>query len=152
MEKFRSVSSAWEQLFPWLYCFFIEHNEEQKDEESLEGIEDDEQDLSSYREGENSKDPVQSKEEHHSTDADHQTYNHLPTHSFVLSSSSAPCVTNQHNNNTDEDYDVENHNCQDWSKKSTPECTRMGQEAAINTEMTVSMPCASLVRSYFKTY
>ena len=82
MKCLRSISSTGKELSPRLERFPVEDAEEQKDEESLEGVEDYEEDLeslseSSDREGEDSKEPGDSKEEHHSTDADQQTYDGL---------------------------------------------------------------------------
>ena len=58
-----------------------------------------------------SKEPGESKGEHHSTDADHQTYDGFVADCFLLSSSCAPSVTNQHHNHPDEDNSVEYKYC-----------------------------------------
>ena len=136
MEKLGFVSSTGKELSPRLKCFFVQDAEEQKDEESLERIEDSEQDLkglpkSNDREGEDSKEPGESKEEHHSTDADHQTYDGFVADCFLLSSSCAPSVTNQHHNHPDEDDSVEKKHSNDWAKECTPKGSRMRQKTAV---------------------
>ena len=86
-----------------------------QDKEALERIEDSEKSLkglpkSRCRESEDSKEPGESKEEHHSTDADHQTYDGFVADCFLLSSSRAPSVTNQNHHHPDEDDHIEDHN------------------------------------------
>ena len=80
MEKLGCVPATRENLSPVFSGFLAEDTKEQKDEEPLERVEDSKESLKGLpkswcREGENSKEPGEPKEEHHSTDADHQTYN-----------------------------------------------------------------------------
>ena len=79
MEKLGHISTTGEHLFPILSGFLAEDTKEQEDEETLKGIKDGEKSLKGLpkswcREGEDSKEPGESKEEHHSADADHQSY------------------------------------------------------------------------------
>jgi hypothetical protein len=79
VKKLGCVSATGEHLLPIFSGFFTEDTKEQEDKETLKGIKDSEKSLKGLpkswcREGEYSKEPGESKEEHHSTDADHQAY------------------------------------------------------------------------------
>ena len=116
MEKLGCVPATGEHLFPTFSGFLAEDTRKEEDKESLKRVENREKSLeglpkSRCREGEDSKEPGESKEEHHSTDTDHQTYDGFAADCFLLSSSCAPSVTNQNHNHPDEDDHIEDHNC-----------------------------------------
>ena len=84
MEELGFIPATREHLFPIFSGFLAEDTKEQKNKETLKRVEDREKSLkglpkSGSREGENGEKPGESKEEHHSTDADHQTYDGFTT-------------------------------------------------------------------------
>ena len=86
---------------------------------------------SSYRKSEDGKKPSQSKEGHHSSDADHQTDDSFVADRFLFSSSCAFCVSNEYHDDPDKDNKVKYQHGKDWSEKSSPEGSNVRQKAAI---------------------
>ena len=139
MKEFGLISSTRKNLSPRLYYLLVYNADKDKDEESLERVKDSKENLSDLSEsidgeGEDSKEPGESKQEHHSTDADHQTSNCFLADWFVQSSCRISCVTNHHYNDSNEDEYVEQHDYEDWSKKSSPESSNMGQKTTITLQ------------------
>ena len=60
-------------------------------------------------EKEDSKEPGESKEEHHTADAEHHMQDGSGADCFLLSNDSVPFVLNQHYNDPDKDEEVEEH-------------------------------------------
>ena len=81
-------------------------------------------------EKEDGKKPGESEKEHYTTDAEHHAHYGTGTDFFLLSSNSAPFVSNQHYNDPDKDEEVEEHYGEDGSEKSAPEYFSMRYEAA----------------------
>ena len=99
-------------IFPRISSFFVNHTEEQEDEETLKGVKHSKKNLESLsksrnRESEDGKEPGDSKEEHDSTNTDHQLYYSFTVSSFIISSSLAPSMSSHHYNDPDEDDNIE---------------------------------------------
>ena len=80
---------------------------------------------------EDGKEPGESKEGHHTADAEHHTQDSSGTDFFLISSDLAPFVSNQHYNDTDKDEEVEEHYGEDGSEKSAPEYFNVRDETAV---------------------
>ena len=55
-------------------------------------------------------------------------------------------MSNKDNDDTNENYHIEYHDGQYWYKKSTPECSSMGEETAayaINRNIYIASKCVS---------
>ena len=59
--------------------------------------------------------PGEPKKEHHTTDAEYNTHDSGGIDFFLLSSNSAPFVSNQHYDDPDKDKEVKKHYGQDGS-------------------------------------
>ena len=102
----------------------------------MERVEDSKENLknlseSSDREGEDSKEPGESKEKHYSSDIDHQTSNFFVADWLLQSSCRVSCMTNHHYNDTNKDEYVEQYDDEDWPEKSSLEGSDVIQETAI---------------------
>ena len=87
MQSTGMVASTGECLKPHLTDIFAEYTEEEEDEKALEGVEDRKKDL----EGEGSpsdcectEQPGESKQEHHTTDADNEADGSFCVHPLIL--------------------------------------------------------------------
>ena len=142
MEELGLVASAGEHFFPRFTGLFAENAEEQEYEESLKGVEDHKEDLKeqvhscdSY--SESPKQPSESKEKHYARNADDQTYGCFFLHALLLAFHTAFCVAHKYHNHPDEDDDIENEECKNWSKESSKEGTRMVEEAAVQIKQNI---------------
>ena len=104
--------STYTDHFPGISSFFVNHTEEQEDEETLKWVKHGKKNLESLsksrnRESEDGKEPGDSKEEHDSTNTDHQLYYSFTVSSFIISSSLAPSMSSHHYNDPDEDDNIE---------------------------------------------
>ena len=136
MEELRLVASAGEHFFPRFTGLSAEYTEEQEYEESLKGVEEHKEDLEeqvhscdSY--SESPKQPSESKQKHYTSNTNRQTDSCFLVHALLLTFHATLCVAHKYHNHPDEDDDIENEECKNWSKESSKEGTRMVEEAAV---------------------
>ena len=129
----RLVVATREHLSPKIPCILAEHTEEEKYEEALEGVENCKEDLEHQRglgDGQCSKYPRQSKQEHHAHDANKQTDCFCFTHLFLHSSPAVHGVSEQHHHHNDKYDSIEEQNGEDGAQEGTKEHGNITNEAA----------------------
>ena len=125
-----------EYISPFISNVWTHHTHKDEEEESLKGVKNREQNLESLAqscggEGEYGEKPSQSKEKHHSSNAEDQTQWLFLAHRLLLQRGRTFNVFHKNNNDTHEHDSIEDYDGKKGSKEGTPERSTMWQKTAV---------------------